>query len=289
MKLAWIRDHQKQFGVLRPCKLLGVGRSTFYDWRDRPASPRIERNQMILHAIEREHAASRRTYGSPRIHQALLGQQIAVCRNTVAKLMKKAGIRSIRSRRFRVMTTQSNHAYHPAPNRINQQFVALKPNQKWLCDITYIPTREGTLHLASVLDVCSRKIVGWQIADHLKTSLCLEALQMALDQRRPTKGLIHHSDRGVQYACDDYRRLLRDHGITVSMSRSGNCWDNAMMESFHATYKTELLYPQPGGMFQFKEEARRKTFEWIEVFYNRLRRHSAIGYQSPEQFEASRN
>lgn len=289
MKFRWIEDHRDRFGVRRPCELLSVSRSGFYAWRDRPVSVRDQRNTRLLREIEEEYLRSRGSYGAPRIHRALLERGIDACVQTVAKLMKNAEIRSIRSRRFRPTTTQSSHRHPIARNLLDRQFVARRPNQKWLCDITFIPTGEGMMYLASVLDVCSRRIVGWQIADHLKTELCLDALKMAIDTRRPKQSLIHHSDQGVQYACEEYQRTLEAHGIIASMSRRGNCYDNAMMESFHASFKLELVYQQEGRQFKTKEEAVQRIFEWIEVFYNRQRRHSAIGHVSPDEFEASLN
>lgn len=289
MMYQWIKDNQDACSINRCCRVIGLNRSSYYLWLKPKPNDRDQRNEQLLKEIQVEYALGRKSYGAPSIHKELLKRKINVCRNHVAKLMKKAGIRSIRSSRFCVQTTQSDHGHRVAPNVLDQNFVAQKPNQKWLCDITYLPTDEGMLYMASVLDVCSRKIVGWQIADHLKAELCLDALKMALESRQPQGPLIHHSDQGVQYACDPYQRLLIDQGITCSMSRRGNCYDNAMMESYHASYKLELVYQQHRKQFRTREEARSMTFEWIEVFYNRQRRHSAIGYISPEQFEASLN
>jgi transposase InsO family protein len=185
-----------------------------------------------------------------------------------------------------VSTTDSRHAYPIAPNLLDRQFEASGPDQKWCCDITYIPTAEGFLYVAAVIDCFSRRIVGWSMADHLRAQLCVDALTMALVRRKPKAGLMHHSDRGVQYACCEYRSMLEEHGINASMSRTGDCYDNALMESFWGTLKTEWtdheLYPTHA-------QARASIFRFMEVFYNRLRRHSAIGYMSPEQFEASLN
>jgi transposase InsO family protein len=210
--------------------------------------------------------------------------------NTVATLMKRAGIRSVMHRRFVARTTDSDHELPVAPNLLDRQFAAKLPDQKWCCDITYVPTGEGFLYLAAVMDVCSRRIVGWSMADHLRTELCADALAMALRSRRPGGGggggLIHHSDRGVQYASVDYQRLLQSLDIVVSMSRVGDCYDNAMMESFWGTLKTELVHHRD---YRTREEASSSIFRYIECWYNRRRRHSAIGYQSPEQFEASLN
>jgi len=275
------------------CHVLQVSRSGYYAWVDRPPSASEQRRKEQIEAIRATHEASFGTYGSPRIHAELAEKKIGVCVNTVAKLMKQAQIRSIMHRKFVVRTTDSNHDLPVAPNLLERQFVAELPDQKWCCDITYIPTGEGFLYLAAVMDLCSRRIVGWSMADHLRTELCMDALQMALKSRRigdDSEGkafaLIHHSDRGVQYASSDYRRLLRSRKVTVSMSRTGDCYDNAAMESFWGTLKTELVHHRD---YQTHEEARRSIFQYIECWYNRKRRHSAIGYKSPEQFEASLN
>lgn len=289
MRFQWIDDHTGEFDVAMMCRELNVSRSGYYAWRDRPLSAWALRKQTLLEQIREEHALSRQTSGAPKVTEALVQGGIAVCLNTVAKYMRQSGLCSVRSGRFKPQTTDSRHGHAIADNTLDQDFTATAPNQKWLCDITYIPTDEGFVYLASVLDVHSRRIVGWQMADHLRAELCLDALHAAIRDRRPGTGLLHHSDRGVQYACDAYRQALRDHDITCSMSRTGNCYDNAMMESFHASLKLEAVYRLPGGRFKTKEQARQAVFEYIEVFYNRQRRHSAIGYMSPVQFEASRN
>jgi putative transposase len=291
MRFVWIDEHRGQWEVGRMCRVLEVARSGYYAWRGRRrmSGPTAARRQQLLEEIRAEQERGRGLYGSPRIHAGLAERGIPVCVNTVAKLMKHAGICAARCRRFRPMTTDSRHDYTPAPNRLDRQFAASKPNEKWLCDITYVPTDEGTIYLASVLDVCSRKIVGWSMSTSLEARLCMDALGMAVRSRRPEQGLLHHSDRGVQYACDSYQALLEHHGIVCSMSRVGNCYDNAMMESYHSTLKTELVHLQPHSRFADIEQARRMLFEYIEVFYNRQRRHSAIGYVSPEAFEASLN
>ena len=289
MRFQWIADHTDEFDVAMMCRVLDVSRSGYYAWRDRPPSARVLRRQTLFAQIREEHDASRQTAGAPKIKAALVQSGIAVCLNTVAKYMRQGEIRSVRSKRFRPQTTDSRHDHAIAPNTLNQDFVAAAPNRKWLCDITCIPTDEGFVYLASVLDVFSRRIVGWQMANHLRAELCLDALHAAINARQPDAGLLHHSDRGVQYACDAYRQVLQDHAIHCSMSRTGNCYDNAMMESFHASLKLEAVYRLPGGQFRSKEQARQSIFEYIEVFYNRQRRHSAIGYMSPVQFEASRH
>jgi transposase InsO family protein len=268
------------------CEVLEVSRSGYYVWASRAPSDREQRGEELIKQIEQVYEQSSGTYGSPRIHAELAERKIKVCVNTVARLMKQADIRSIMHRKFIVQTTDSNHHLPVAPNRLDREFTADLPDQKWVCDITYIPTREGFLYLAAVMDLCSRRIVGWSMADHLRTELCSDALQMALRSRRPGSGLIHHSDRGVQYASMDYMRVLQSKDITVSMSRAGDCYDNAAMESFWGTLKTELVHHQD---YQTQEQARQSIFKYIECWYNRKRRHSAIGYKSPEDFEASLN
>jgi transposase InsO family protein len=270
------------------CQLLQVSRSGFYAWRDRPISHRGERIATLTDQIRQAHQSSRGTYGSPRITMELKAQKVAVCENTVAKYMKEAGIRSKIKRPFVPCTTESNHRHPVAENLLDRNFTAPRPNTRWTCDITYLWTEEGWLYLAIVMDLFSRRIVGWNMADHLRSELVDEALRMALEQRRPADdgNLLHHSDRGVQYACTDYQNLLKEQAITCSMSRRGNCYDNAVTESFFASLKTEHVHHQK---FKTRQEAASSVFEWIEVFYNRQRRHSSLGYLSPEAFEAQIN
>jgi transposase InsO family protein len=271
------------------CDILEVTRSGFYASIDRPVSARQIRQEQLVEKIRRSHADSNQLYGSPNITADLKESGERVTRKTVARLMKQEGIRSKVARKFRPCTTDSRHRCPVSPNVLDRDFEAKLPNQKWCVDITYVPTDQGTLYLAAVIDLCSRRIVGWSMADHMRASLCIDALDMALLHRRPSEGLIHHSDRGVQYACEDYQARLETNGIECSMSRVGNCYDNAVMESFWGSYKQEELYQQPNGRFASFAQARTKSFQYIEIFYNRKRRHSSIGYQSPEQFEASLN
>lgn len=271
------------------CDIFNVTRGGYYRHVDRPASVSDVRRAQLVEQIRQAHAGSRKLYGSPRVTVELNERGVAVSENTVARLMNRHGIRSKATAQFRTQTTDSNHPNPIAPNLLERDFTAKRLNRKWCCDITYIPTEEGTLYLAGVLDLCSRKIVGWAMADHMKASLCLNAIDMAMLHRRPESGLVHHSDRGVQYACDAYRDRLDEHGVAVSMSRVGDCYDNAAMESFWSTLKRELLYQQPQGRFATRQQAMRMIFEYIEVYYNRQRRHSAIGFVSPETFEASLN
>jgi len=266
------------------CEVLDVSRSGYYAWRDRPASGQAQRRAQLVERIQAAHAGSREIYGSPRIHAELRAQGVACCQNTVAKLMKRHGIRSKMRRRFVVRTTDSRHAHPIAQNRLAQQFDVPVPNRAWAADITYIPTGEGWLYLAAVIDLCSRKVVGWAADDHLRAELPCAALKMALVQRRPAGPLLHHSDRGVQYACDEYQALLARHGLECSMSRRGNCYDNAVVESFFGTLKTELIHHHT---YATRHQARLALFEYLEVFYNRKRRHSTLDYLSPAEYEAT--
>jgi putative transposase len=265
------------------CRVLEVSRSGYYAWRGRAPSLTAQRQVALTERIRQVHAASRQVYGAPRVHRALLAVDVRCARGTVAKLMRKAAIRSKRCRRFVVRTTDSRHAHPIAPNCLNRQFQRPQPNQAWVADITYIATGEGWLYLAAVLDLCSRKIVGWASGDSLAAELCCRALQTALAQRRPRQAVLHHSDRGVQYACDEYQQLLSQHGLARSMSRTGNCYDNAVMESFFGTLKTELVHHEK---YPTRAAARQSLFEYIEVFYNRRRLHSTLDYVSPADYEA---
>jgi len=283
VRFAFIRDHQAEFPVGVLCAVLGVSRSGYYAWRDRPPGPAAVRRAHLVEQIRAAHEEARSVYGSPRVHRELKARGVACCENTVAKLMRAHGLRSKAVRRFVPRTTDSRHDRPTAENVLARAFYPDRPDTAWAADITYIPTAEGWLYLAAVVDLCSRKVVGWATADHLRAELPLEALRMALAHRRPTGELLHHSDRGVQYASDAYQSLLAAHGIEPSMSRKGNCWDNAVVESFFSTLKRELVHHES---YAGREEARRSLFEYIEVFYNRRRRHSTLGYRSPAEFEA---
>lgn len=289
MKFAWIDQHGRAFKVSVMCSVLEVSRSGYYAWRKRRAQPKSEsrqRREELVQRIRAAHGESRGIYGSPRVHAELKAQGRQVSLNTVAKYMRQEGIASRIRRHFRIVTTDSKHDQPIAPNVLDRQFGAEQTDRTWCCDITYVSSDEGTLYVAAVIDCCSRRIVGWAMADHLRAELCLDALDMAIQQRCPPPGLLHHSDRGVQYASQAYRAFLQRHGLVASMSRTGNCYDNALMESFFGTLKTELVYHEH---YATREQARRSIFEYIEVFYNRRRRHSAIGYMSPEEFETRRN
>ena len=284
MKFSFIKEHRRRWPVAAICRVLKVSRSGFFAWLKRPASKRQRRRQELIEKIRAAHQENREFYGSPRVHRALLIDGEMVSRNTVAKLMRQEKIRARNKRKFVPRTTDSRHGHPIADNLLDRQFQSSGPDCKWVADITYVPTDEGWLYLAGVLDCFSRKIVGWSMDDHMETSLVSEALQMALIHRGHQKGLLHHSDRGVQYASEDYQHLLKRHGMTASMSGKGDCWDNAMMESFWATLKTELIHQ---SHYATRDQARAAIFEYIEVFYNRKRLHSSLGYVSPESFEAA--
>ena len=284
MRFAWIKAHEDGWPMTLMCRVLDVSRSGYYAWLDRPMSKRAKRRNELVEQVRRAHEASRRTYGSPRVYRQLKDDGVACCENTVAKLMSDNGLASKMKKAFKVKTTDSRHDHAVAPNVLDQSFQQTRPNQAWASDITYIPTREGWLYLAVVLDLWSRRVIGWAMGDHLKASLAIEALAMAIDQRRFCDGRapLHHSDRGVQYAGDAYRTLLEAHGIGCSMSRTGNCYDNAVVESFFGTLKTELTHHED---YQSRDQAMQSVFEYIEVFYNRQRKHSSLGYVAPAQFE----
>ena len=238
-------------------------------------------NQQLTAAIQTTFTRSRGTYGAPRIHAELKGRGVECSLNRVARLMRKVGIQARRRRAYKVTTTNSKHAYPVAPNTLNRQFWAAGPNEKWVGDITYIETREGWLYMAAMLDIYSRKVVGWAMDKHLEGELVASALQMAATQRRPSAPVLHHTDRGSQYASHSYQQLLKLYNMVGSMSRKGDCYDNSLMESFWSTLKAECAT----GVYTTRSEARQSIFEYIEVWYNRQRRHSALGYASPEAFE----
>lgn len=282
MRFQFIRQHRSTCSPALMCRMLKVSRSGLYASARRACSSRQKRQEKLREQIRKAFDRSRGTYGSWRVSAELKAAGTKVCRNTVARLMRLDGLKSVIRRRFVPRTTDARHEHPLAVNVLDRQFTAAAPNQKWVADITYIPTEQGFLYLAVVLDLYSRKIVGWNMADHLRSELVEEALRMALLTRQPPAGLLHHSDRGVQYACQTHRQLLERHGINPSMSRSGNCYDNAVMESFFGSLKTELVNQQH---YQTHRQARGSVFEYLEGFYNRERRHSSLGYLSPEQYE----
>ena len=274
--------------ILVLCLHLEVSASGYYDWQRRRLcpGPRAVEDQALAQEIDQIHARSRKTYGAPRVEQALRKKGSCHGRNRVARLMKAQGLCGRQKGRYRVQTTDSNHDQPIAPNRLAQAPPATAPNQLWVADITYIETQEGWLYLAAILDLYSRKIVGWAMSERIDTVLVLQALAMALLHRRPPAQLLLHSDRGVQYASHDYRQALSDAGLIASMSRRGNCYDNATMESFWATLKLELVYRRG---FETRAQARTQIFDYIETFYNRQRTHSALDYHSPVDFELLNN
>ena len=282
MRFQFIRDHRGLWPVAVQCEVLRVSRSGYYAWRKRPPGAAARRREALTAEIRQVHQQSRRTYGSPRVHAELAARGTACDRKTAAKLMRQAGLRAKGGRRFRVRTTDSNHGRPVAENVVSRDFRPGAANRTWAADITYIPTREGWLYLAAVEDLHSRRIVGWSMSERIDSRLVVDALEMAVRRQLPGAGLVAHSDRGVQYASEHDQRLLAAHRITCSMSRKGDCWDNAPMESFFATLKKELVHHEDD---KTRDEACQSLFESSEVFDNRVRRHSALGYLSPADFE----
>jgi transposase InsO family protein len=283
VKFAFIHAEKAHWPIAMMCRLLGVSRSGYHAWTCRAPSKRAMDNQQLREEVVQVHSESEKRYGSPRVHRELRARGKRVGRNRIARLMRELGLFGKRRRRFRV-TTDSNHAQPIAPNVVARNFTATTANEVWVTDITYVPTNEGWLYLAVVLDLYSRRVVGWSMSDRPTTAFALEALTMAIANRRPAAGLIHHSDRGCQYASDEYQRLLSNHGFIGSMSRKGDCWDNAVAESFFATLKTELVHD---ARWKTRDQARAALFHYIEVFYNRRRLHSTIGYVTPVDFESN--
>lgn len=282
MRYRAIQDHAGRFDIRLMCGALKVSAAGYYAWLTRPESERTRANRRLLAEIRAFHAASDRTYGSPRITRDLREAGHPASENRVARLMRANAIRAKTVKKWRA-TTNSRHTLPVAENTLNRAFAVSEPNRVWAGDITYVWTAEGWLYLAVVLDLYSRAVIGWATGPRLTASLAQDALTMALWRRKPEPGLLHHSDRGVQYAAQDYQRLLGEHGIACSMSRKGNCWDNAVVESFFRTLKVERVYHR---RYLTREEARQDVFQWIEVFYNRQRRHSTLGYRTPAEFEA---
>lgn len=280
MKFAFIEHYRDEFSVMQMCELLAVSSSGFYAWLEREPSQREQENGCLTEQIRVLHQRSRQTYGSPRIHADLQAMGQRISRKRVARLMREAGIQARRKQGYKC-TTKRDATHVVAPNLLAQDFRAETVNETWVADITYIDTHEGWLYLATILDVYSRKIVGWSMRTRLQKQLVQNALMMAVGRRDIPHGLRHHSDQGSQYTSHDFLQLLTQHGIQVSMSGAGNCYDNAMMESFFATLKTECVT----ATFETRQQARQVIFEYIEVWYNRCRRHSALGYLSPEHFE----
>lgn len=281
MKFAFIEAEKANFPIAVLCRLLGVTRQGYYAYAKRQPSPRSVRYQELCEQVREIHEASRGRYGSPRVRKELQRRGVRVSKRTVEQVMRELGLWGRRKRLFKV-TTAANPKHSVEPNVLGRDFRATRPNERWVTDISYIWTAEGWVYLAAILDLYSRSVVGWALDTTLSTKLPLAALQMALRRRRPGSGLLHHSDRGCQYTSAEYRRKLAQLGVTVSMSRKGNCWDNAVAESFFATLKTELIYEQE---WPSRSELRAAVFEYIEIFYNRQRLHSSLGYKTPAEVE----
>ena len=278
-----VEDYRGTWPVHELCRVLGLSTAGYYAWRSRPESKRAAEDCALLGDIRRAHEGSGGRYGSPRVHATLRAHGRQVGRGRVERLMRRHGVRGLVARRRQVQTTDSSHPFPVAPNLLDRQFAATtKPNQVWLADLTYIATGEGWLYVAAIMDLHTRKIVGWSMRDHLRAELATSALMMAVQLQRPGAGLVHHSDRGIQYACGDYQAALSKAGITPSMSRRANPLDNAPMESFFHTLKTELVHHRT---YATRDEAKRDLFSYMEEFYNRRRLHSSLGYRTPVQAE----
>lgn len=281
MKYAWISRHRKHYNLDSMCQVLDVSRSGYLASCNRPMSPRERTNRKLIIDIKAAHHRGRGIYGAAKIKADLADQGIDVSVNRIKRLRQSHGIFCVHKRKFKV-TTQSDHRHPVAPNLLNQQFDSTTaPNQVWLADITYIETDEGRLYLAAVKDLHSCELIGWAMDSRMTKTLVIDALRMAYQRKRPPSGLIHHSDRGSQYCSYDYQNVLRSYGIKSSMSRKGNCWDNASMESFFAALKVECVYQQK---YKTREQARRSIFDYIEVFYNQIRRHQSLNHISPANY-----
>lgn len=281
MRFAFVHAEKAVWPVRLMCEVLCVSRSGYYAWQGRPASARDQADAKLSVEIEAAHEAGRGFYGSPRVHRALRNNGRRVGRKRVARLMKDRGIAGKRRKKF-CKTTDSKHPSPIAPNVLDRKFAVEQPNTAWVTDVTYVPTLQGWLYLAAILDLFSRRVVGWATSQHNDRQLALDALERARATRRPRPGLLHHSDRGSVYASDDYRKALASHGMTPSMSRKGDCWDNAVAESFFASIKGEALDHQ---LFETRAEATAAIADYVDGFYNLSRLHSSIGYVSPIQFE----
>lgn len=282
MKYAFIRAHSDEHAVTRLCDLLEVSTSGYYGWYDRPESNRARENRELTKQIHRYHRRSNEIYGSPKIHKDLIENGECCGINRVARLMKQAGIQSKLRRKF-VLTTNSKNTTTPAPDLLQRNFTVAKQNEAWVSDTTFIPTREGWLYLAVVLDLFSRHVIGWAMSKSNNTELVQDALTMAVWRRGKVDGVIVHSDQGSTYASGDYRKQLARHRLTCSMARKGECLDNAVAESFFGSLKNELVYHED---YRTRQLARQSIFEYIEAFYNRQRRHATLNYMAPAEFEA---
>lgn len=285
-RFRFVDQERAHYPVSLMCRLLKVSRSGYYAWRSRPASQRQIDDEVLLEQIRIFHERSRRTYGAPRIHTDLAEAGVHVGRKRVARLMRQEGLYGVSRRGFRVGTTRRDPDARPAPDRLDRDFTAHGPDRKWVADVTYVPTVQGWLYLAIVLDVFSRRVIGWSMDSHRKTSLVVDALRMAVFNRDgQVAGTIHHSDQGGEYTSHDLERELRKHKMFASMGSVGDAYDNSMAESFFATIETELFWDQPGRRFASRRQARMKVFDYIEAFYNRQRRHTSIGSIPPVEFE----
>jgi putative transposase len=281
VRFGFIATEKACYPVALICRVLQVSRAGYYAWQKRPVAERTRQDRRLALEVNAIHTESRGRYGSPRVHAELRERGRRIARKRVARLMRAAGLRARAHRRFRC-TTDSQHGMAVKGNLLARRFVVSAPNTGWVSDITYLWTLEGWLYLAVILDLFSRRVVGWSLSERLERKLALDALGMALAERQPSSGMLHHSDRGSQYASQEYQQLLAHHGILSSMSGTGNCWDNAVAESFFATLKLELVYQT---QWRTRAEARSAVFEYLELFYNRQRRHSALGYLCPNEFE----
>lgn len=282
IKYAWVKEHQKSFSITLICKILKLNRSAYYHWVKKGCI--VNKVDEQLNKLVKEiFITSRETYGTRRLKEVLIQRYgLVVSKRRIGKIMSFLNLKTKMKRKFKVITTTSNHNFDIAPNRINRDFYSSNPNDKYVGDITYIKTKQGTMYLATVIDLYSRKVVGWSMDDTMKVSLVNDALLMAIKRRNPSKGLIWHTDRGSQYASYEHKDLLKKYGIIQSMSRKGDCWDNAVSESFFHSLKTELIYHED---FKTKAQANEMIFEYIEIFYNRKRLHSYNNYLSPSEFE----
>lgn len=283
MKYEFVKEHRKEFRVERMCSALGLSRSGFYAWLQGRTSHRRCENDRLLRAIKTVHAASKDNYGAVKTWEVLRSQGERCGRHRIARIRRENGIEAKRMRRFRASAAGRNSA-PPAPNLLNREFAVDRPDRVWAADITFISTRRGWLYLAVVLDLYSRRVIGWSMSDRINQQLVVDALKMALEHRRPRPGTIHHSDQGMQYVSSAYRALLNAHGFIISMSRKGNCYDNSVVESFFSTLKNELVHHV---QFDGHNQARAAIFEFIELFYNRRRHHEYLGYRTPVQYEAT--
>lgn len=278
----YVQEQSVEYSISFLCQVCAVNRSSYYDWLSREDSTRTRENRLLLAEIKSVFEQSRKTYGAIRVTKELRSKGFEINRKRVARLMQQNGLKSVHKRKFKVLTTNSKHKLPIVENRLEQNFSASKPNEKWVSDITYIRTKEGWVYLAVVIDLFSRKVIGYSMEDSMHTKLCSDALRMALVRRYYPKELVHHSDRGSQYASFEYRLILKQNGITPSMSRKGNCYDNSVVESFFHTLKVECVYQND---FCSKKEAKKEVSNYIEQFYNNWRRHSSLDYLNPVEYE----